>query len=740
MANDNKPIWKDYPLYCGNGDYVIEELVNGTWQTRKRFHVLRTPYGGGEVAANDMLCADLKTGYPETTGVTTHSAAYRRYRCQTGSTASQTQVFNFCQDWSYDEWDGEARTLSAPINGHADMRQRLFRSRFGETEEEIEIREKVRPEITIEPRQIELNYDGRSAAITITSNVPYELSIDETWLYFTPQSGEPGTQVIYIGIDENKTFHNREAAIKMTYENYWQEGDETITACTIAQKAVVPSFSVAPMEQSVDWDFTGLTYFAVNTNVPFTASTDASWLSYSGMSQAGYHAYNVYFNTSANTEGYRMGSVSFTFQVDASGHTQTITPIVRQGEFPALVLIPQSKTINYSAQSMDIQIYSANNWHVVHGSEWLSGPVSGTSGTSTITITAEAYSGRTSRSGEVIFSNDAMEATFEVEQQFIDPKTMIWYLTKQNQEYIPRSTTGFGANIIEHTYDSVSGEGIIKFDGNVTNIPPQAFSWVYLSAITIPETVMTIGASGYSYNSNLTSITIPDSVQTISDGAFLAAFKEGTDVYVNVGKNVTSIGRFAIAVNTDVNHGSDYRLYLHLNWDSPAVYSGADPRVAANPKPKNNGYFKELHIGGTINSVPALGFSVCTADTITIDSSIASIGEAAFFNTICYSKVVIPGTVKTIGVSAFQRFTGDTGIEYGVETISDSGYAFSNVSTLSLPTSIRSIGNYAFRGSRLANLYYAGTMARWALVSKGTNWHLNAPVTVVHCSDGDVPI
>ena len=72
---------------------------------------------------------------------------------------------------------------------------------------------------------------------------------------------------------------------------------------------------------------------------------------------------------------------------------------------------------------------------------------------------------------------------------------------------------------------SKEGKSVIpkKIEGlSVTSIGNQAFqSCIFLTSITIPDTITSIGYLAFEDCGRLTSITIPDSVTTIGNGAFL---------------------------------------------------------------------------------------------------------------------------------------------------------------------------------------------------------------------------
>lgn len=585
MANDNKPIWKDYPLYCGNGDYVIEELVNGTWQTRKRFHVLRTPYGGGEVAANDMLCADLKTGYPETTGVTTHSAAYRRYRCQTGSTASQTQVFNFCQDWSYDEWDGEARTLSAPINGHADMRQRLFRSRFGETEEEIEIKEMVRPQFSFDYSS-DVSASNTAGYLTVTANEDYTIYCGSSWIQNLNTGGTEGEQTFYFYIEPYTGFTDRSTVIEITYLGY--EGNYETVELPLVQRAIVPFFNVYPVEQSVSSE-SSTTVFVANTNVPFTVSDNQSWLELQGITQAGYQAYNVAFNYSANTGDLRQAVITFTYPVSAtqSGSTQTV---VRQKEKKQ-----ECNEIWYT--STDNQIVTPYRT----GSTYYGASI----------VSNTYVDGR----GVILFDNCVAKIGGGA----------FYNCTHLSSIMIPSGATSIG----EQAFYGCTNLIDIKIPQSVTSIKQSAFNWCSrLSAITIPNSVTSFD-EGYTFSDcrALSSITIPYGITKLDTYTFHNCYALSS---ITIPDSVTYYGGGVFSNCTALQ---SIIIPSSVTYMYNGVFSGCTS-------------LSSVTINANITNIGVGFFENCTAlSSITIPDSVTSFGANAFYYCISLSEVNYNGTI-----------------------------------------------------------------------------------------------
>ncbi len=97
----------------------------------------------------------------------------------------------------------------------------------------------------------------------------------------------------------------------------------------------------------------------------------------------------------------------------------------------------------------------------------------------------------------------------------------------------------------EQISDSRKPVHLIVNDG-VTSIENWAFGYCSnnLASITIPDSVVRIGASAFFDCDGLTSITIPDSVTSIGDNAFWDC---GGLIRVTIGNGVTSIGKSAFA-------------------------------------------------------------------------------------------------------------------------------------------------------------------------------------------------
>ena len=113
---------------------------------------------------------------------------------------------------------------------------------------------------------------------------------------------------------------------------------------------------------------------------------------------------------------------------------------------------------------------------------------------------------------------------------------------------VPTTSDAFnGATVIEDksVWDSQTGKGILTFDKPITMIGNEAFKRItnntpsnWMTSISLPEGVKSIGRYAFYQCFSLTSITIPNTVESIGEYAF-SSCQAATSV--TIGSGVTSI-------------------------------------------------------------------------------------------------------------------------------------------------------------------------------------------------------
>lgn len=237
-----------------------------------------------------------------------------------------------------------------------------------------------------------------------------------------------------------------------------------------------------------------------------------------------------------------------------------------------------------------------------------------------------------------------------------------------------------------------------------------------LTSITIPNSVTSIGSSAFQGCSGLKSITIPNSVTSIASSVFRNC---GSLTTVTIPNSVTRIVDYAFAGCRSL---------------------------------------KSVTIPNSVTSIGQYAFHICSSlASITIPNSVTVIGRSAFSGCSSLMSVTIGNSVTTMYDDAFSLtgiynntpegvfyvdnwvcgykgvMSANTNIVLEEGTLGIAEYAFrndSNLTNITIPSSVTNIGNNAFMGTAIYNnqsdgLYYVD---RWCCGFKGNSDQTNVVI------------
>ena len=280
---------------------------------------------------------------------------------------------------------------------------------------------------------------------------------------------------------------------------------------------------------------------------------------------------------------------------------------------------------------------------------------------------------------------------------------------------IPSSVTSIGGS----AFRGCSGLTSVTIPNSVTSIGRYAFEGCSgLTSVTIPNSVTrtSIGSDAFSGCSGLTSVTIPNSVTSIGSDAFYGC-SGLTSVTIEDGWVTLSF--ITSSSSTPFTGCPIEKLYLGRNISYDSTYSPFEGKEKLT----------SLTIGSSVTSIGFYAFRGCSGLTsLTIGSSVMSIGVYAFSGCSCLTSVTIEDGAETLSFSTSIDFTPFTGcpieklylgrdISYissfspfkgrkkltsltigsSVTSIGSSAfYGCSGLTSVTIPGSVTSIGSYAF--------------------------------------------
>ena len=279
-------------------------------------------------------------------------------------------------------------------------------------------------------------------------------------------------------------------------------------------------------------------------------------------------------------------------------------------------------------------------------------------------------------------------------------ETAFWKCTALTSVTIPNRVATIGGRAFMECSSLTS----ITIPDSVTSIGFAAFSNCgSLASVTLPKGIASISESAFADCHSLTSVTIPDSVTLIGNGAFARC--DGL-TSVTIPASVAGIGDYAFdgcAKLTDVYYGG-----TAAQWETVEIGIRNDPLRSAN-----------IHFNG--------GEDEWRYDEATKTLYITGSGPMKNY-----------GDPNDRPWSQYTEEIQSVIIENGITSIGSTAFYFcTSLTSATIPDSVTSVEQYAFRGdASLKDVYYGGDEAQWEAITLGNG---NDPLrnATIHFNGGE---
>lgn len=318
----------------------------------------------------------------------------------------------------------------------------------------------------------------------------------------------------------------------------------------------------------------------------------------------------------------------------------------------------------------------------------------------------------------------------------------IWYTSTDGQIVSPNRDASFGEGVtlVSNTYEN--GQGIMKFDGNVTMIGSESFAsndrdnpgrlktvaipegclsigydaFQYqaleeivlptslvsletcalygcrsLKEIVLPENLVSIGSAAFCYCESLKEVTIPQSVENLAGGAFCDC--PGIERFL--GRYASDSGRELISGETLLAVApsglTSYTVPNGITAISDLVFGGFSNLL-------------EVILPDNLLSIGYQAFTDCKGLTeLFIPESVNQIGTGAFRYCSNLERINIPPLLTQIPAELFDSNSSLREVDIPESVTYIGAIAFANCSSLTeitIPASVQTIGERAFYQSR----------------------------------------
>ena len=247
----------------------------------------------------------------------------------------------------------------------------------------------------VTPESIDVGAEKTTKDITINSNISWSAMSSSSWITLSRSSGDAGSSKITVTIAKNTTGDTRTGHIEIYNHDY--NLTKSITITQVAATIRVDSSTIEVGPEAITRNVT------VTSDIDWNAKTSDDWISVSKLSgSAGTTALTVNIGANTSTSS-RSGYVEF---YNSEYNVSKKVDINQIAFSPELSVSPNSFDVGAEATTKTVTIESNFSWTAKTSSSWIYvSKLSGSAGTTTLTIDIDANTLTSSHSGYVEFYN-----------------------------------------------------------------------------------------------------------------------------------------------------------------------------------------------------------------------------------------------------------------------------------------------------------------------------------------------
>ena len=217
----------------------------------------------------------------------------------------------------------------------------------------------------------------------------------------------------------------------------------------------------------------------------------------------------------------------------------------------------------------------------------------------------------------------------------------------------------------------------VAIQGQLESIPEFSFSDCNLSALTLPNSIKSIGMYAFADNPAMKSAVLGDNVKLIDNYAFSGC---SNLTNLDLGNSLVTIGDYAFqSIGSKVNTGLNVVFPNTLS--SIGKYAFKESSISSINIPNSvtkigeccftgNTKLKEVTIGKGCRELPEGIFSDCLALTsVVLNDGLEKISNKAFANCQSLESISIPGTIVQIGETYYDKDSGGSLPFYNCTTL-----------------------------------------------------------------------